>query len=83
MDWAGLAGKIRECLPPPCRQYSSGHFEGKLELLDRVGMPIAPKGNQGLRQPTPEDPGPVHAGMAAGAQRHQLGMVAGAAVVNI
>ena len=75
--------KIREYLPPPCRQYSGGHFEGKLELLDGIGMPLAPKGNQGLRQPPPQDPDPVHAGMAAGAERHQLGVVAGLAVMNV
>jgi hypothetical protein len=46
-------------------------------------VPIAPKVDQDLGQPTAEDPGPVHPGMAAGAQRHQLGVVAGAAVVNI
>jgi hypothetical protein len=70
-------------LPPPCRQYASRHFQGKLELLDRIGMPFAPKGYQDLRQPTREDLGPVHPGMAAGAERHQLGVVAGSAVMNI
>jgi hypothetical protein len=31
----------------------------------------------------PQDPGPVHAGMAAGAEGNQLGVVAGVAVMNI
>ena len=46
-------------------------------------MPFAPKGDEDLRQPTREDLGPVHPGMAAGAERHQLGVVAGAAVMHI
>jgi hypothetical protein len=54
-----------------------------LQLLDRIGMPFEPKRDEDLRQPTPEDPGPVHPGMAAGAGRHQLGVVAGPAVMNI
>ena len=70
-------------MPARSRQYGGGHFEGKLQLLDRSGMPIAPKDNQDLGQPTPEDPGPVHPGMAAGAERHQLGVVAGLAVMDI
>ena len=83
--WIGddARGKIREDLPPACRQYSSGHFDGKLELLDRIGMPLAPKDNQDLRQPMPEDPGPVYPGMTAGAERHQPGVVAGVAVMNV
>src|SRR5215472_11415019 len=32
-----------------------------------VGMPLAPKGDQDLRQPMPQDPGPVYPGMAPGA----------------
>ena len=75
--------KIRQYLPLPSRQYSSGHVDGKPELLDRVGMPFAPKHDEDLGQPAPEDPGPVHPGVAAGAERHQLGVVAGVAVVNI
>jgi len=31
----------------------------------------------------PQDPGPVHPGMAAGAEGDQLGVIAGVAVVNI
>jgi hypothetical protein len=46
-------------------------------------MPFAPKGSQELRQPTPEDPGPVHPGIATGAKGNQPGVVAGAAVMNI
>jgi len=68
-------------LPPRSSRYSSGHFDGKPELLDRIGMPFAPKVDQDLRQPTPQDQGPVHPRMAAGAERHQLGVVAGAAVL--
>jgi hypothetical protein len=83
--WFGDAArrKIREDLPPSSRQYASRHFHGKPELLDRIGMPLAPKGDEDLRQPPPQDPGAVHPGMAPGAERHQLGVVAGAAVVNI
>ena len=51
----GALGLMREYLPPPCRRYSRGHFERKPERLDRIGMPLAPKGNQGLRQPPPQD----------------------------
>ena len=49
----------------------------------RIGMPLAPKGDEDVRQPPPQDPGAVHPGMAAGAERHQLGVVAGLAVMNI
>ena len=45
-------------------------------------MPLAPKGDEDVRQPPPQDPGAVHPGMAAGAERHQLGVVAGVAVVR-
>ena len=62
---------------------SSRHFEGKLELLDRIGMPLAPKVDQDLRQPPAQDPGPVHPGVAPGAERHQPGVVAGLAVMNV
>src|SRR5215469_8462551 len=52
--WAWFADDprriIREYLPPPCRQYSRGHFYGKPELLDGIGMPFAPKVDQDLRQ---------------------------------
>ena len=47
------------------------------------GMPFAPKVDQDLRQAMSQDSGLVHPGMAAGAEGHQLGVVAGAAVVNI
>jgi hypothetical protein len=76
----GARRKIQQFLPPPSRRYGSGHFYGKLQLLDRIGMPLAPKGDQDLRQPMPQDPGPVYPGMAPGAERHQLGVVAGLAV---
>ena len=68
-----------------CRlaHYSSGHFYGKPDLLDVIGMPFAPKVDQDLRQPPPKDSGPVHPGMAAGAERHQLGVVAGIGVIHI
>jgi hypothetical protein len=46
-------------------------------------MPFAPKHDEDLGQPPPEDPGPVHPGMAAGAEGDQLGVIAGVAVVNI
>jgi hypothetical protein len=84
-SWPGTvrAGKIREYLPPGSRQYGSRHFQGKLQLLDRIGLPFAPKVDEDLRQPPPEDPGPVHPGMAAGAERHQLVGVAGVAVMNV
>jgi hypothetical protein len=83
--WSGDDARriIREYLPPRSRQCSSGHFHRKPELLDRIGMPFAPKVDQDLRQPMPEDPGPVHAGMATGAKGNQLGVVAGAAVMHI
>jgi len=84
-EWTGddARRKTREVLPDRSRQYSSQHFDRQLQLLDRIGMPFTPKGNQDLRQPPPEDPVPVHPGMAAGTERHQLGVVAGAAVMNI
>src|SRR6516225_5193111 len=46
-------------------------------------MPFAPKNYEDLRQPTPQDAAPVHAGMAAGAERRELGVVVGAAVMHI
>jgi hypothetical protein len=46
-------------------------------------MPFAPKIDQDLRQAMPQDPGAVHPSMAAGAERHQLGVVARVAVVDI
>jgi hypothetical protein len=46
-------------------------------------MPFAPKVDQNLRQAMPQDPGPVHPGMAAGAEGDQLGVIAGVAVVNV
>src|SRR5262249_22585765 len=58
---------IREYLPPASRQYGSARFDGKPELLDRVGMPFAPKVDQDLRQPPPQDPGPVHTRTTSGA----------------
>jgi hypothetical protein len=70
-------------LPPPSQQYASRHFHGKPDLLDRIGMPLAPKGAEDIGQAPPQDPGPVYPGMSAGAQRHQLGVVAGSAVMNI
>jgi hypothetical protein len=79
-DWRR---KTREDLPARSRRCGSRHFDRKLQLLDRIGMPFAPKGNQDLRQPAPQKPGPVHPGMAAGAERHQPGVVARVAVMNI
>jgi hypothetical protein len=35
----------------------------KLELLDRIGMPFAPKDNQELLQPPPQEAGAVQPGM--------------------
>jgi hypothetical protein len=46
-------------------------------------MPFAPQVDQDLGQPPCEDPSPVHPGMAGGAERHQLGVVARLAVVHI
>jgi hypothetical protein len=70
-------------LPPLSCRYSSGHFYGKPELLDRIGMPFAPKVDQDLRQAMSQDSSAVHPGMAAGAEGHQQGVVPGAAVVNV
>ena len=64
-------------MPARSRRWGGRQFDRKLQLLDRIGMPFAPKNDQDLRQPTPQDPAPVHPGMAAGAERHQLGVVAG------
>jgi len=33
----------------PSRRCGGGHFEGKLHCSNRIGMPLAPKGNQDLR----------------------------------
>jgi hypothetical protein len=53
---AGLGKKTREYLPARSRRYGSRHFEGKLQLLERIGMPFAPKHDEDLRQRTPQDP---------------------------
>jgi hypothetical protein len=70
-------------MPPPSHQCASRHFHGKPELLDCIGMPFAPKGDQDLREPPPQDPRAVHPGMAAGTGGHQPGVVAGLSVMNI
>ena len=82
--WFGEdARRIIRYLPPLSRRYGCEHFEGKQELLDRIGMPFAPKIDQDLRQAMSQDSGPVHPGMAAGAEGYQLSMVAGVAMMNI
>ena len=74
---------IREYLPPASRQYASRHFQGKPQLLDRVGVPFAPKVDQDLRQPPPQEPGPVHTRTTSGASVTSWLWGAGATVLRI